>query len=78
VKTLAEHDALAKAAAESNVLVMIEVHKRFDPIYVDAVDKIRGYGDFNFMNAYVSVESRRSLLPLTAAAHCWDDLLVFQ
>ena len=33
VKTLAEHTALLEAAKAKNVMVMVEVHKRFDPIY---------------------------------------------
>lgn len=33
---------------------MIEVHKRFDPMYADARDRIRGLGDFGYMNAYMS------------------------
>ena len=38
-----------------NVLVMIELHKRFDPIYIDAKDRICGkLGDFSFFNAYMS------------------------
>ena len=41
VKTLAEHRALSEAAAAANVLVCVEVHKRFDPIYVDAKDRIQ-------------------------------------
>jgi len=36
VKTIEEHLELCKAAKENNVLVMCEVHKRFDPIYADA------------------------------------------
>lgn len=32
VKTLEEHRALARAAEEAGVLVMVEVHKRFDPV----------------------------------------------
>ena len=34
--------------------VMIEVHKRFDPMYTDARDRIRGLGDFGYMSAYMS------------------------
>ena len=36
VKTLAQHQALVEKAKEKNVLLQIEVHKRFDPIYNDA------------------------------------------
>ncbi len=54
VKTLAEHLELAEAAREHGVLVAMEVHKRWDPIYVDARDRIRGLGDFSFFQSYMS------------------------
>ncbi|CAM9379579.1 unnamed protein product [Chrysoparadoxa australica] len=54
VKTLEEHRRLYEAAQESKVLVMVEVHKRFDPIYVDARDRIQGLGPFSYMYAYMS------------------------
>jgi D-galacturonate reductase len=54
VKTLEEHIALYEAAKKYNVLVAIEVHKRFDPIYVDARDKIQGLGGFSYLYAYMS------------------------
>ena len=34
VKTLAHHLSLIEAAKKKGVFVMVEVHKRFDPIYV--------------------------------------------
>lgn len=67
VKTLAEHRLLMDAARErifyllvftnsflDNVLVMIEVHKRFDPVYNDARNRIRDLGDFGFFTSYMS------------------------
>lgn len=54
VKTLAEHLDLADAAREKGVLVAMEVHKRWDPIYVDARDQIRQLGDFSFFTSYMS------------------------
>ncbi len=54
VKTLEQHLALARAAAQKGVLVAMEVHKRWDPIYVDARDRIRGLGDFSFFTSYMS------------------------
>jgi D-galacturonate reductase len=80
VKTLADHRALADAAAKAGVLVMVEVHKRcegghrdggtgvsasdppnacasrgrYDPIYVDAKDRIGGLGNLSYMYAYMS------------------------
>ncbi len=54
VKTLKEHKALMDLSQEKNALLMLEVHKRFDPIYSDAVDEIRTFGDFSYFNAYMS------------------------
>jgi D-galacturonate reductase len=55
VKTLEEHIQLEQAAKEHNVLVCVEVHKRWDPIYVDARDRIRAQlGGFSFLHSYMS------------------------
>lgn len=54
VKTLEEHLTLAEAARRSNVLVAMEVHKRWDPIYADARDRIRQLGDFSFFSSFMS------------------------
>jgi D-galacturonate reductase len=54
VKTLEEHIALAEAARRSGVLVAMEVHKRWDPIYADARDRIRQLGDFSFFSSFMS------------------------
>ncbi len=54
VKTLAHHQQLAAAAQEHNVLVAVEVHKRWDPIYADARDRLRKMGDFSYLSAYMS------------------------
>jgi D-galacturonate reductase len=54
VKTLAEHNALAAAARDAGVLCVVEVHKRFDPIYRDARDRIASLGNFSFFQAYMS------------------------
>lgn len=54
VKTLREHRLLHEAAREAGVLVMVEVHKRFDPIYVDARDRIRDLGGMSYMYSYMS------------------------
>ena len=35
----------------SGVLVQVEVHKRFDPIYVDARDRIKKLGGCSYMCA---------------------------
>lgn len=55
VKTLAEHIAIATAARQKGVACVVEVHKRFDPIYRDARDRIRKeLGNFSFFQAYMS------------------------
>ena len=54
VQTLADHLALAEAAERHKVLVVKEVHKRWDPLYTDARDRIRSLGDFSFFSSYMS------------------------
>jgi len=60
VKTLAEHKELSRLAHEKGVLVSVEVHKRWDPFYRDARDRIRNDlkntigRDFQYMYAYMS------------------------
>ncbi|CAF3314672.1 unnamed protein product [Rotaria socialis] len=55
VKTLAEHRQLYEEAKKKNVLVMIEVHKRFDSMYSDARDRIRdGLGEFSYFYSFMS------------------------
>jgi len=51
VQTLEQHLELARAAADANVLVAVEVHKRWDPIYVEARDRLRGLGDLGYFAA---------------------------
>jgi len=59
VKTVHEHQILAELSQKNNLLVMLEVHKRFDPIYADAVDQIRTFGEFSYFNAYMSQPKRQ-------------------
>lgn len=54
VKTLREHQILYEEAVKHNVLCCIEVHKRWDQIYVDARDKIDALGPFSLLHAYMS------------------------
>ena len=54
VKTAREHQALIRAAEKCDVLVAMEVHKRWDPIYADAKDRIRSLGDFSLFQSYMS------------------------
>ncbi len=55
VKTLKEHQILVDIAKKNNVLLMVEVHKRFDPIYSDARQKISAeLGEFGYFYSYMS------------------------
>lgn len=54
VMTLEHHRLLHLAALKHNVLVAVEVHKRFDPIYADARDRIQQLGCFSYMYSYMS------------------------
>ena len=54
VQTVAHHEELIAAAAKHGVLCAMEVHKRWDPIYADARDRIRKLGHFSHFNAYMS------------------------
>jgi D-galacturonate reductase len=45
---------LAAAARRNGVLVAMEVHKRWDPIYADARDRIRQLGEFSFFTSFMS------------------------
>lgn len=54
VKTVDEHKQLATAATKNGCLVAMEVHKRWDPIYRDARDRIAQLGDFSFFQSYMS------------------------
>jgi len=55
VKTLAEHRELVELADKHGVLVMVEYHKRFDPIYTDARNRINTkLGDFSFYQSFMS------------------------
>ena len=54
VKTVQEHQTLMQLSEQNDLLLMLEVHKRFDPLYADAVDEIRTLGDFSHFNAYMS------------------------
>ena len=54
VKTVKEHQQLIAMARQNNILLGIEMHKRFDPIYADARDRARTLGDFSYMNSYMS------------------------
>ncbi|MHC4995894.1 MAG: Gfo/Idh/MocA family protein [Planctomycetota bacterium] len=54
VKTIDEHRRLVAAAEREGVIVAMEVHKRWDPIYADARDRIRNLGDASYFVSYMS------------------------
>lgn len=57
VKTVKEHNRLITLARKFNVLVQIEVHKRFDPMYSDARQRIVSSlttGGFEYFYSYMS------------------------
>jgi D-galacturonate reductase len=54
VMKASEHAVLIKEASERNLVVMVENHKRWDPIYSDARGRIRSYGDMGFFSAFMS------------------------
>jgi D-galacturonate reductase len=54
VKTFNEHQILNQIAQKNSLLCMLEVHKRYDPIYADARDKIQSFGGFSYYNSYMS------------------------
>eukprot|EP00056_Hartaetosiga_gracilis_P022516 m.31195 g.31195 ORF g.31195 m.31195 type:complete len:441 (-) comp9686_c0_seq3:52-1374(-) len=54
VMTLAHHKELVKLAKKHNVLVMVEFHKRWDPIYTDARARARALGGFSFFTSFMS------------------------
>lgn len=54
VQTLDHHLELVRLAEEQGVLCAMEVHKRWDPIYADARDRIRQLGHFGHFAAYMS------------------------
>lgn len=56
VQSLSEHLSLNQLAQEHNVLVIGEFHKRFDPLYSDAIARIQfnQIGTLNYFNSYMS------------------------
>ena len=54
VMTLEEHRALCAAARGAGVLCCGEFHKRWDPLYADARERLRRLGDLSFFTAYMS------------------------
>jgi D-galacturonate reductase len=52
-QTLEHHRLLHEAAIRKNVLVAVEVHKRWDPMYADSRDKILSLGIY--LSIYLSI-----------------------
>ena len=77
VMTLEHHRALHLAAVQHNVLVAVEVHKRFDPIYADARDRIEQLGGFSYLYSYMSQPKHQvgnmlhCAMPLCGILCCW-------
>jgi len=54
VKTLSDHLELSRLSSEHDSLIGVEVHKRYDPLYNDAKDRLQLLGTLQYMNAYMS------------------------
>jgi len=54
VKSVGDHQSLISEARQRDLLIAAEYHKRFDPIYADARDRIRQFGDMSLMMSYMS------------------------
>lgn len=54
VQKIEHHLQIIEAARKKNVLVCVEVHKRYDPMYSDARNRIRQLGDFGYFASYMS------------------------
>jgi D-galacturonate reductase len=54
VKRLEDHLGLERLARERGVVVAVELHKRWDPIYADARERAQTLGDFSFFSSYMS------------------------
>lgn len=51
VKTLLEHLELEAAAARAGLVLAVEYHKRWDPIYNDAVQRMQALGPFSYYHS---------------------------
>ncbi|GMI29545.1 hypothetical protein TrCOL_g1087 [Triparma columacea] len=54
VKTLEDHLELSRLSALHSSLIGVEVHKRYDPLYNDAKDRLQLLGPLQYMSAYMS------------------------
>lgn len=53
-KTVVAHAKLIAEGCSRGLLIAADYHKRFDPIYLDARDRIRTLGDMSLMLSYMS------------------------
>ena len=53
-----------RTAKKHGVLVAVEYHKRFDPIYTDAKDRIRTLGGFSFFTATMTQVTQPPIVAL--------------
>ena len=54
VKRLDQHTELAAAAKAAGVILAVEYHKVFDPIYSDARERMRALGPFSFFSSVMT------------------------
>jgi D-galacturonate reductase len=54
VQQLPQHLELMQLAQKNNVLVTVEVHKRFDPMYADVKQRVQSCGNFSYFSSYMS------------------------
>ncbi|KIY97761.1 hypothetical protein MNEG_10200, partial [Monoraphidium neglectum] len=54
VRTLEHHRQLVEEAEAAGVMLAVEYHKRFDPIYSDARNRARGLGPFSYFYSYMA------------------------
>ena len=59
VKNLKQHQQLIAEADKQGVVVLVEHHKRFDPVYRDARAKALTIGEFNYFYSYMSQPKRQ-------------------
>ncbi|KAG2393593.1 hypothetical protein C9374_007124 [Naegleria lovaniensis] len=72
VQKLEHHYELINAIRKEHVLVGVEVHKRWDPIYSDARDRILNadeIGDFSYFSSYMSQPSSQLITFKNWASH---------
>lgn len=54
VKSLKQHQSLVDLAEANQMVLAVEMHKRFDPFYADAKDRTNHLGQFSHFSSYMS------------------------